>query len=90
MSSEIEQYINKGIELIDNSKAANNDELKVMYAKIKGDYMRYMIELKPNEKEEEINMYKEKADKNYKIGLNMCNSLSNLNTTGFKIYNVYV
>jgi hypothetical protein len=83
LSSEIEQYINKGIELIDNSlfKAANNDELKVMYAKIKGDYMRYMIELKPKDKKEEINMYKEKADENYKIGLNMCNSLSNLNTT---------
>ena len=83
LSSEIEQYINKGIELIDNSlfKAANSDELKVMYAKIKGDYMRYMIELKPKDKKEEINMYKEKADENYKIGLNMCNSLSNLNTT---------
>ena len=83
LSSEIEQYINKGIELIDNSlfKAASNDELKVMYAKIKGDYMRYMIELKPKDKKEEINMYKEKADENYKIGLNMCNSLSNLNTT---------
>lgn len=83
LSNEIEQYINKGIELIDNNlfKEANNDELKVIYSKIKGDYMRYIIELKPKNNEEEINIYKEKADKNYKIGLNLCNSLNNLNTT---------
>ena len=83
LESEIENYVNKGIELIDNNllKVVNNDELKVMYAKIKGDYIRYIIELKPKEKEEEINVLKEKADENYKTGLNLCNSLNNLNTT---------
>ena len=83
LSTEIENYINKAIELIESSllKAADNDELKVMYAKIKGDYMRYIIEIKPKEKEEEIKILKEKADENYKIGLNLCQTLSNLNTT---------
>ncbi len=83
LATEIENYINKAIDLIDNSllKAAENDELKVMYAKIKGDYMRYILEIKPKEKEEEINILKEKADENYKIGLNLCQNLNNLNTT---------
>ena len=83
LATEIKQYINKGIELIDNSllKCANNDELKVMYAKIKGDYMRYIYDITPKDKEEEINTFREKADENYKIGLNMCQNLSNLNTT---------
>ena len=54
LATEIKQYINKGIELIDNSllKSANNDELKVMYAKIKGDYMRYIYYITPKDKEE--------------------------------------
>ena len=52
-----------------------------MYAKIKGDYMRYIYDITPKDKEEEINTFREKADENYKIGLNMCQNLSNLNTT---------
>ena len=52
-----------------------------MYSKIKADYMRYILEIKPKEKEEEINILKEKADENYKIGLNLCQNLNNLNTT---------
>ena len=83
LSNEIEQYINKGIELIDNNlfKEANNDELKVIYSKIKGDYMRYIIEILPKDNEEEKNALKEKAEENYKIGLNLCDTLNNLNTT---------
>ena len=83
LAAEIKQYINKGIELIDNTllKAANNNELKVMYSKIKGDYMRYIFDITPKDKIEEINSFKEKADENYKNGLNLCQNLSNLNTT---------
>ena len=83
LTEEIKKYINKALELIDNNllKNAKNNELKVMYAKIKGDYMRYIIELTPKEKEEEINILKEKANENYKIGISMCDSLNNLNTT---------
>ena len=79
---EIKQYINKAIDLIDNYllKNAKKDELKLIYAKIKGDYMRYIIELTPQENEEEINVLKEKADENYKIGLNLSYNLNNLNT----------
>ena len=46
LSEEIKQYVNKGIELIDNKLLKDNlsDELKVMYYKIKGDYIRYIIE----------------------------------------------
>ena len=83
LADEIKQYINKGIELIDNYlvKNANNNELKVMYAKIKGDYLRYIIEITSKKNEDEINNLKEKADEYYKSGLNLCSNLSNLNTT---------
>lgn len=83
LADEIKQYINKGIELIDNYlvKNANNNELKVMYAKIKGDYLRYIIEITSKKNEDEINNLKEKADEYYKSGLNLCPNLSNLNTT---------
>lgn len=83
LSEEIKNYINKGIELIDTYlfKAANNDELKVIYAKTKGDYIRYIIELTPKENVDEINILKEKCDENYKLGLNLCSNLNNLNTT---------
>ena len=74
--------MNKGIELIDSKLLKDNisDELKVMYYKIKGDYIRYILELTPKDKEEEINILKDKADENYKIGLNICESLGNLST----------
>ena len=80
---EIKKYIDKGIELIDNFlfKNANNDELKIMYSKIKGDYYRYIIEITSKKNEDEINNLKQKADENYKYGLNLCNNVSNLNTT---------
>lgn len=83
LSEEIKTYINKGLELIDNYllRVANNDELRVMYFKTKADYIRYIIELTPKEKEEEINTLKTKADENYKLGLNLCSNLNNLNTT---------
>jgi hypothetical protein len=83
LSEEIKQYVNKGIELIDNKLLKDNlsDELKVMYYKIKGDYIRYIIELTSKDKEEELNILIEKAEENYKIGLNICESLSNLSTT---------
>ena len=83
LTEEIKNYVNKAIELIDNNllKTAVNNELKVMYSKIKGDYTRYIIEIIPKENEEEINALKEKAGENYKMGLNLCDTLSNLNTT---------
>ena len=78
---EIKQYINKGVELIDNIlKSPTTDEVKLIYYKTKADYMRYIIELTPKDKEEEINSLKEKADENYKNALSMCYNLSNLNT----------
>ena len=52
-----------------------------MYFKIKGDYTRYIIELTPKDREEEYNILKDKVDEYYKTGLNLCESLSNLNTT---------
>ena len=80
LEEEIKTFVNKGIELIDKKLLKDNisDELKAMYYKIKGDYIRYIIELTPKDKEEEINFLKDKADENYKIGLNICESLSNL------------
>ncbi len=83
LADEIKKYINKGMELIDEKLLKDNisDELKVMYHKIKGDYLRYIIELTSKDKEEEINILKEKADENYKIGLNFCESLSYMNST---------
>ena len=83
LTEEIKNYINKAIELIDNNllKKVNNNELKVLYSKIKGDYMRYIIEILPKENEEEKNALKEKAEEDYKIGLNLCDTLNNLNTT---------
>lgn len=82
LADEIKKYINKGMELIDEKLLKDNisDELKVMYHKIKGDYLRYIIELTSKDKEEEINILKEKADENYKIGLNLSYNLNNLNT----------
>ena len=72
LEEEIKTFVNKGIELIDSKLLKDNisDELKVMYYKIKGDYIRYILELTP----------KDKADENYKIGLNICESLGNLST----------
>lgn len=83
LQDEIKKYVDKGQKLIDNFlfKNANNDELKVMYSKIKGDYFRYIIEITPKSNEDEIQNLKEKAEENYKFGLNLCNKLSNLNTT---------
>jgi len=83
LAEEIKKFVNKGIELIDNKLLKNDisEELKVMYYKIKGDYIRYILELTPKEKEEEINILKNKSDENYKIGLNLCESLSDLSTT---------
>ena len=83
LEEEIKKYVNKGLELIDEKllKESISDELKVMYCKIKGDYIRYIIELTPNDKEEEINILKEKAEENYKIGLNLSESLNYLSTT---------
>ena len=83
LEEEIKKYVNKGIELIDEKllKGSISDELKVMYCKIKGDYIRYIIEITPNDKEEEINILKEKAEENYKIGLNLSESLNYLSTT---------
>ena len=43
--------------------------------------MRYIIEILPKDNEEEKNALKEKAEENYKIGLNLCDTLNNLNTT---------
>ena len=82
LEEEIKTFVNKGIELIDKKLLKDNisDELKAMYYKIKGDYIRYIIELTPKDKEEEINFLKDKADENYKIGLNICESLGNLST----------
>ena len=83
LEEEIKKYVNKGIELIDEKLLKENisDELKVMYFKIKGDYIRYILELTPEDKEEEINILKEKAEENYKIGLNISESLNYLSTT---------
>jgi len=83
LEEEIKKYVNKGIELIDEKllKESVSDELKVMYCKRKGDYIRYIIEITPNDKEEEINILKEKAEENYKIGLNLSESLNYLNST---------
>jgi hypothetical protein len=83
LAEEIKNFVNKGIELIDNKLFKDNisEELKVMYYKIKGDYIRYILELTPKDKEEEINALKNKADENYKNGLNLCEALSNLSTT---------
>ena len=82
LEEEIRQLVYKGIEIIDNKLLKENisDELKVIYCKIKGDYIRYVIEFTPKDKEEERNILIENADKNYKIGLNICESLNNLST----------
>ena len=93
LEEEIKTFVNKGIELIDSKLLKDNisDELKVMYYKIKGDYIRYILELTPKDKEEEINILKDKADENYKIGLNICESLGNLSTIKIGlILNYYV
>jgi 14-3-3 protein epsilon len=82
LEEEIRQLVYKGIEIIDNKLLKENisDELKVIYCKIKGDYIRYVIEFTPKDKEEERNILIENADKSYKIGLNFCESLNDLNT----------
>ena len=81
--NEIFNYVNKGIQIIDNHlwKNANNDELRVNYAKIKADYNRYLLDLTPKENESSVNELKNKVDENYKIGLSFCNNLSSLNST---------
>ena len=83
ISEEIKTYVNKGLQLIDEKllKEDSPEELKTMYFKIKGDYIRYLIELTPKDREEELNILKEKADEYYKNGLNISESLSILNTT---------
>jgi hypothetical protein len=83
LSEEIKTYVNKGLKIIDDKLLKNDtpDELKAMYFKIKGDYTRYIIELTPKDREEEYNILKDKVDEYYKTGLNLCESLSNLNTT---------
>ena len=45
LAEEIKKFVNKGIELIDNKLLKNDisEELKVMYYKIKGDYIRYIL-----------------------------------------------
>ena len=82
LEEEIRTFVNKGIEIIDNKllKDTISDELKVIYCKIKADYIRYIIELTAKDKEEERNILIENADKSYKIGLNFCESLNDLNT----------
>jgi hypothetical protein len=82
LEEEIKKYANKGIEIIDDKllKDTISDELKVIYCKIKADYIRYIIELTTKDKEEERNILIENADKSYKIGLNFCESLNDLNT----------
>lgn len=95
LAEEIKKLVDKGIELIDKKLLKENisDELKVMYHKIKGDYIRYIIELTSKDKEEEINILKDQADENYKIGLNLCESLNNLSTTKISLilnYSVFL
>jgi hypothetical protein len=82
LEEEIRKLVNKGIEIIDDKllKETISDEFKVIYCKIKADYIRYIIELTTKDKEEERNILIENADKNYKIGLNFSESLSELNT----------
>ena len=81
LEEEIKKYANKVIEIIDDKllKDTISDELKVIYCKIKADYIRYIIELTTKDKEEERNILIENADKSYKIGLNCCESLNDLN-----------
>ena len=83
LAEEIKTYVNKGLQLIDDKllKEDISDELKAMYFKIKGDYTRYIMELTPKDREEELSILKDKADEFYKNGLNICESMSNLNTT---------
>lgn len=95
LAEEIKKLVDKGIELIDKKLLKENisDELKVMYHKIKGDYIRYIIELTSKDKEEEINILKDQADDNYKIGLNLSESLNNLSTTKISLilnYSVFL
>ena len=95
LAEEIKKLVDKGIELIDKKLLKENisDELKVMYHKIKGDYIRYIIELTSKDKEEEINILKDQADENYKIGLNLSESLNNLSTTKISLilnYSVFL
>ena len=95
LAEEIKKLVDKGIELIDKKLLKENisDELKVTYHKIKGDYIRYIIELTSKDKEEEINILKDQADENYKIGLNLSESLNNLSTTKISLilnYSVFL
>ena len=95
LAEEIKKLVDKGIELIDKKLLKENisDELKVMYHKIKGDYIRYIIELTSKDKEEEINILKDQADENYKVGLNLSESLNNLSTTKISLilnYSVFL
>lgn len=95
LAEEIKKLVDKGIELIDKKLLKENisDELKVMYHKIKGDYIRYIIELTSKDKEEEINILKDQADENYKMGLNLSESLNNLSTTKISLilnYSVFL
>lgn len=82
LEEEIRTFVNKGIEMIDDKllKDSISDEFKVIYCKIKADYIRYIIELTPKDKEEDRNILIENADKSYKIGLNFSESLNDLNT----------
>lgn len=79
---EINSYIEKALDLIDNYllKDVTKDELKVIYAKTKGDYQRYKLEITPKDKEEEINEIKSKAENYYKEGLDICDNLGILNS----------
>lgn len=95
LTEEIKQYINRGIKLIDDKflKGDISDELKVIYNKTKGDYIRYIIEITPKNNEEEINILKEQANENYKIALNLSESLGNLSTTKISLilnYSVFL
>jgi len=83
LAEEMKIYIYKGIDYIDTSlfKNAKNNETKAMYSKIKGDYLRYIIEIAPSEKEEELNDIKQKIDNCYKVGISLCNDFNNLNIT---------
>ena len=82
IEEEMKNFIYKGLELIETKllKNANSDELIILYSKVRGDYLRYLIEIIPKEKKEELNILKEKADKAYKLGYNLCSKLSDLDT----------
>lgn len=80
LCNEISDYISQALNLIEKYllKNANNDEVSLTYAKIRGDYERYLLEITPKEETDKINEIKKKAAQFYLTGYEICDRVNNL------------